>query len=130
MQSPHHRGIDDLVRARKECRICMLLDPGKIRSGAEYDFDPDVVSYWSQWLGHPEPEILIVAQDFGDIGYFEARRGRDELNNATNNILTRLLRHAGVEVGEPPGFDPTAKVFLTNSVLCLKLPPMSALIAP
>ena len=118
--------LADLVRARKECRLCMSRDPHKIRSGADYDFDPDVVSYWSQWLGHPQPEILIVAQDFGDTGYFERFRGRDQTNNATNNNLRKLLGYAGVEVAEPPAVDPNARVFLTNSVLCLKQPPMNA----
>jgi hypothetical protein len=53
----------------------MDRNPGKIHAGATFDFDPDVISYWSQWLGHPHPQILIVGQDFGDIEYFNKYRG-------------------------------------------------------
>jgi hypothetical protein len=35
-----------LVAARKFCRICLERGPGKIRSCAELDYDPDVVSHW------------------------------------------------------------------------------------
>ena len=108
----------------------MALDPGKIHPGASFDFDPDVVSYWSQWLGHPEPRIVIVGQDFGDVGYFKRHRGADELDNKTNNNLHRLLLHAGLTPRQPPQEDRTTPVFLTNAILCLKEPPMNRPIQP
>ena len=115
----------NLVRARKSCRICMSQDPGKICSGAEYDFDPDVVSHWSQWLGHPAPHLLIIGQDFGDRSYFERHRGTDDLNSQTNINLHCLLTLAGLSPGLPPEPDEQTKVYLTNSILCLKEPPMN-----
>jgi len=109
-----------LVAVRKACRICVERSPGKIRSCAEFDFDPDVVSHWEPWLGHKKPKLLAVGQDFGNVGYFVRNRGRDEPNNKTNENLQRLLTAAGIPVSNPPKCDPDAPVFLTNSILCLK----------
>ena len=87
--------FETLIAARKACRICVERSPGKIRSCAEFDFDPDVVSHWEQWLGHRSPKLLVVGQDFGNVGYFVRCRGRDEPNNKTNENLYRLLTAAG-----------------------------------
>src|SRR5258705_1159886 len=57
-----------LVAARKACRVCVERSPGKIRSCAEFDFDPDVVSHWEAWLGHKRPKLLALGQDFGHFG--------------------------------------------------------------
>jgi uracil-DNA glycosylase len=118
--------FSDLVKARKSCRICIDRNPGEIRNGAEYDFDPDVVSHWSQWLGDRNPEILVIGQDFGDIKYFREHRGKDENNNVTNNTLHALLECAGIKVAKPPKQDNVSGVFLTNSILCFKNSPMSS----
>lgn len=114
-----------LTERRRSCRICADRDPGCIRNGAEFSFDPAVFSYWSQWMGHTSPKMLIVGQDFGDVGYFNLNKGRDEPENTTNNNLHRLLAHAGVHVGRPPTLDASASIFLTNSILCLKTGSMS-----
>ena len=112
--------FEALIAARKACRICVEQSPGRIRSCAEFDFDPDVVSHWEQWLGHRNPKLLVVGQDFGNVGYFVRNRGRDEPNNKTNEHLYRLLREAGIDVKHPSERDPIAHVFLTNSILCIK----------
>jgi hypothetical protein len=109
-----------LIMARKTCRICVQRSPGKIRSCAEFDFDPDVVSHWEQWLGHRSPKLLLVGQDFGNVDYFVRHRGRDEPHNPTNDNLQRLLAAAGIRAKDPPEADPEAPVFATNSILCLK----------
>ena len=109
-----------LVAARKACRVCVERSPGKIRSCAEFDFDPDVVSHWELWLGHKRPKLLAVGQDFGNIGYFVRNRGRDDPNNKTNDNLRKLLAEAGIRVTNPPELDRSAPVFLTNSILCVK----------
>ena len=109
-----------LVAARKACRICVERSPGKIRSCAEFEFDPAVVSHWELWLGHKRPKLLAVGQDFGNTGYFIRNRGRDDPNNKTNDNLRKLLVEAGFDVTDPAQLDPNAPVFLTNSILCLK----------
>jgi hypothetical protein len=118
--------FEALIAARKNCRICVERSPGKIRSCAEFDFDPDVVSHWEQWLGHRRPKLLAVGQDFGNVGYFVRCRGRDEPDNKTNENLYRLLTAAGLAVEHPSRRDCLAPVFLTNSILCVKEGPMNA----
>lgn len=115
----------DLVAARKSCQICITRNPGKIHAGASFDFDPNVVSYWSQWLGHPQPHILVIGQDFGDTEYFRKNKGVDAYESQTNNNLFKLLTHIGLNPGKPPNEDRRTRVFLTNSILCLKEPPMN-----
>jgi uracil-DNA glycosylase len=112
--------FEALIRARKACRVCVERHPGKIRSCAEFDFDPDVVSHWEQWLGHRRPRLLVVGQDFGNVGYFVRNGGRDEPNNKTNENLHKLLLAAGFDVKHPSERDHDAPVFLTNSILCIK----------
>ncbi len=109
-----------LVAARKACRICVERSPGKIRSCAEFDYDPDVVSHWELWLGHKNPKLLVVGQDFGNVEYFVRNRGHDDPDNKTNANLWRLLAEAGIRANSPRDRDVEARVFLTNSVLCLK----------
>ena len=118
--------FDALIAARKGCRICIERSPGKIRSCAEFDFDPDVVSHWEQWLGHRSPKLLVVGQDFGNVGYFVRCRGRDEPDNKTNENLYKLLTAAGIAVAPPAQRDLDARVFLTNSILCVKEGAMNA----
>jgi uracil-DNA glycosylase len=117
--------FETLIAARKGCRICIERSPGKIRSCAEFPFDPDVVSLWEQWLGHRRPKLLVVGQDFGNVDYFVRNRGRDEPYNKTNVNLHRLLTAAGIEARHPSQCDVAAPVFLTNSILCIKEGPMA-----
>ncbi len=120
--------FDALIAARKACRICVENSLGKLRSCAEFDFDPDLVSHWEQWLGHRNPELLVVGQDFGNVDYFVRNRGRDEPHNPTNENLYRLLLAAGLTVTHPRERDIETPVFLTNSILCLKEGAMNAAI--
>ena len=115
-----------LVQARKSCRICCNTHPGKIQNGGDFPFDPPVVSYWSQWLGHQKPKILIVGQDFADVGYFQRNQGCDDHDNRTNDQLRKLLGVAGLQVAPPPSRDSDAPVYLTNSILCLKTGQMAS----
>src|SRR5258708_466694 len=114
---------DELVARRKQCRMCL----GGIHNGDEFAFngdefdrDPQVVSYWSQWLGHKKPCLLIVGQDFSNGDYFRRWLSCDEPENQTNETLWHLLDIAGVKVKHAPEPDLESRVFLTNSVLCLK----------
>jgi uracil-DNA glycosylase len=109
-----------LVAARKACRVCVERNPGRIRSCGEFDFDPDVVSHWEQWLGNRKPKLLVVGQDFGNVAYFLRHRGRDEPGNQTNANLRCLLAAAGIAVTLAPARDAAAPVFMTNSILCVK----------
>ncbi|MFZ3235739.1 MAG: uracil-DNA glycosylase family protein [Stellaceae bacterium] len=114
-----------LVAARKGCRVCVERSPGKIRSCAEFDYDPDVVSHWELWLGHKHPKLLVIGQDFGNVDYFVRNHGRDDPGNKTNENLWKLLGEAGIAAKHPRELDADARVFLTNSILCLKEGAMS-----
>jgi uracil-DNA glycosylase len=116
---------ETLVAARKACRICVERSPGKIRNGADFDYDPELVSLWEQWLGHKSPKLLVVGQDFGNVDYFVRNRGRDDPDNKTNDNLWRLLAEAGIRAKHPRERDADTPVFLTNSILCLKEGAMS-----
>jgi uracil-DNA glycosylase len=70
--------------------------------------------------GHPQPKLLVVGQDFGNVQYFVRCRGRDEPGNQTNANLQRLLGVAGIAVTDPSDADPAAPIFMTNSILCVK----------
>ncbi len=120
--------FEALIAARKACRICLERHPGKLRSCAEFPFDPPVLSHWEQWLGHKNPALLAVGQDFGNVDYFLRHRGRDDPCNKTNHNLHRLLIEAGIAVKGPAERDPEAPVFLTNAILCVKEGKMSAAI--
>jgi hypothetical protein len=116
----------ELVDARKRCTICISRDPKLIVNGSTYKFDPNVVSYWSQWLGNQHPDIVVVAQDFSNEEYFEKNNGHDENNNRTNEMLRHLLAIAGITVSKAPIPDRNAPIYLINSVLCLKTGGMDA----
>ena len=122
--------LQDLVNSRKNCQLCMDQDPGAIVNGSSFDFDPNVVSHWSQWLGYTSPRILVVGQDFSDRGYFERNRGADDPNSETNKNLFMLLHAAGLSPKPAPQPDLETPVYLTNSILCLKVPPMKKAIKP
>jgi hypothetical protein len=111
---------DVLVAARKQCTICVNRYRGEIENGSIYPFDPNVVSYWSQWLGNRAPKLVIVANDFSNIKYFKDNEGHDQANNPTNKKLRELLVAARIPVTEAPIADKDAPVYLTNSILCLK----------
>jgi Uracil DNA glycosylase superfamily len=115
-----------LVAARKACRICVERSPGRLKSCAEFDYDPHVVSLWESWLGHKRPKLLLVGQDFGNVDYFVRNHGRDAPHNPTNDNLHKLLAAAGIAAGAPPESDAETPVFLTNSILCLKEGAMNA----
>lgn len=96
-------------------------------NGVDCGEDPDVVSHWSQWLGHRSPKLLIVGQDFSNVDYFRDNGGRDAPDSETNENLWRLLnQEARIPVGRPPERDPAAPVYLANSILCLKDAEMTA----
>ena len=66
---------EELMGFRETCRIAWRKAGKKFTMADEFDFDPPVISYWSQWLGHRQPYLLIVGQDFGNVSYFIKHRG-------------------------------------------------------
>jgi hypothetical protein len=106
--------------------LCAGVASSRLRNGSTFDFDPEFVSHWSQWLGHQSPRLPVVGQHFSGTDYFERKRGRDDPRSPTNRILRALLAGASIEAGPPPTNDPAAPIYLTNLGLCLKSGAMSA----
>jgi hypothetical protein len=113
---------EKLVRARKHCRKCHP----ELRNPAEFDHDADEVGPWSRWLASRPAELILVGQDWGDVGYFQKYKGRDIPDNRTNKRLIKYLKLLGFEVGPPNITDHTSGVFATNAILCLKQGGLSA----
>lgn len=82
--------------------------------------DSPQIGPWTRWQGHLDAELMVVGQDWGDVRYFRQNAGHDNDRNPTNLMLAKLLRSIGIEVGSPHEPAPAARVFFTNSVLCLK----------
>lgn len=109
---------DRLVACRGNCRACAGL-----RNPAEPElvaFDSAQIGPWTRLLGDLDAPLMIVGQDWGDVRYYQAHHGLDDLRNPTMRTLERLLN----DVGTPArlsGYDPGARgIFLTNAILCLK----------
>jgi len=101
----------DLVRSRKECRLCEplgLTNPAVCEDG---NYDVDHIGPWSRWHGRFSPELMVIGQDWGDTKCFTKQRGTENPNSPTNNVLTDLVRLIGLDMDA---------IFLTNAVLCLK----------
>jgi uracil-DNA glycosylase family 4 len=121
-----------LVEKRKNCRLCVKQDPGEIYNCARgpgpilsWPDDFNAVSHWSQFMGHRSPEIVVVGQDYSDWESFYKYEGDDCFADTTNKNLSGLLGKAKIYVDGANCSNNEAKVYLTNSILCLKRPPMA-----
>jgi uracil-DNA glycosylase len=115
-----------LVRARKQCLRCDGL-----RNPADdglSQFDSEQIGPWSRLHGDLDADLMIVGQDWGDVNYYTANRGLDDLQNRTMRALEQLLCGIGLSVSLAEyGTAPSGlRLFLTNAVLCLKEGGMTA----
>jgi len=108
-----------LVKDRKNCSLCQgLTNPSTCAGGA---YDSDQIGPWSKWQGNLDAKLMVIGQDWGDIGYFLKNKGNDKDNNPSNKTLQKLLNSAGIEIPPPSSADKQQPViFLTNAILCLK----------
>jgi DNA polymerase len=107
-----------LVAERKRCRVCIgLRNPAdaELRS-----YDSDEIGPWSRLHGDLDARLMIIGQDWGDVRYYTANRGLDNLRNPTMRTLERLLRGIGLDISLAAYGTGVRGVFLTNAVLCLK----------
>jgi DNA polymerase len=94
-----------------------LTNPAELLDGS---LDSEQIGPWTLWQGNLNAELMVIGQDWGDVGYFLNHRGRDGLGNPTNERLARLLSELGVEI-KPPGTPDCRQIaFFTNAILCLK----------
>jgi uracil-DNA glycosylase len=109
---------ESLVTARKQCASCAgLVNPSRCAEGL---YDSEEIGPWTRWQGRLDAELMVVGQDWGDVGYFDSHCGLDEARNPTNRRIRALLARAGFEVAEVGMEAGRGTVFLTNAILCLK----------
>ena len=116
-----------LVSARKRCRACVdptnpardLTNASVIEGGI---FDCDEIGAWSQWQGNLDAELMVVAQDFGDVRWFLREKGRPTSRkpSRTNKALVELLGFAGFSIRLAHQTSGKGPLFFTNGVLCMK----------
>jgi uracil-DNA glycosylase family 4 len=107
-----------LVAERKACHLCKgLTNPVDIDGGR---FDSDQIGAWSLWQGNINASLMVVGQDWGDIGYFIRNKGLEGPHNPTNHALVELVGIGGISIGEPGSQEGRDVVFFTNAILCLK----------
>lgn len=108
----------ELVSCRGDCRACVGL-----RNPAEPDLaahDSPQIGPWTRLLGDLDAPLMIVGQDWGDVRYYQAHQGLDDLRNPTMRTLDRLLNDVGIPASLSR-YDAGARgIFLTNAILCLK----------
>ena len=107
----------ELVNQRKQCFDCKQY---KFTNQSETLYDTESIGKWSGWQGNLDARILVIGQDWGSLEYWEKHKGQDSKNNRTNNTLRELFRIIGIEIGTYEDPNLSARVFFTNTVLCLK----------
>ncbi|MDX5321545.1 MAG: hypothetical protein LPK45_10490, partial [Bacteroidota bacterium] len=86
----------ELVEARKACTLCRgdLINPSSIPH-----LDSDEIGPLSLWQSSLEADVLVVAQDWGNVDYFRTNQGRDDANEITSRNLEEFLKIAGLDPG-------------------------------
>lgn len=126
--SQKQKQYNALVEKRKKCQLCVgLSNPA---SKQLYRLDSKEIGPWSRLHGDLDADLMIVGQDWGDVAYFERNGGLDDLNNPTMRNLEWLLNQIGVDVSVTTYSTRHRRLFLTNSILCLKTGGMQAAIDP
>src|SRR5262245_13926362 len=78
------------------------------------DFDCDEIGAWSKWQGNLNAELMVVGQDWGDVGWFVRERGGSTSTSHTNKTLVKLLGSIGLNIELPRDSSGRGTLFLTN----------------
>lgn len=138
----------NLVASRRTCEQCLKIpifdktgEPKYYRNQKSFDpaiKDEDHIGNFSTWAHDLNARIVIVGQDYADIGTYERDKGRvqtesikdqhnrKEYSTETNLRLWQLVQLLGIDIGSPYEQRNDSGVFLTNAVLCLKPGTMSS----
>jgi DNA polymerase len=116
-----------MVTDRKKCRACMnssdsaddLINAATIANGI---YDCDQIGAFTQWQSNLDANLMVVAQDFGDVDWFIKEKGRPTSINPspTNKALVDLLNNAGFPINLANETVDVGDLFFTNAVLCMK----------
>lgn len=125
---------NNLVTKRKECTLCKEYG---FKNQFATEYDTSEIGNWTTWANNLDADVIIIGQDYSNQEIFERDEGKIELNKLTDNshpneystrtnfYLRELTKRIGLDIGLPTETS-IAKIFLTNSVLCLKSGAMNA----
>ena len=73
----------ELACQRKGCSLCHgLVNPSTM------EFDSEEIGPWSRWQGNLNTDILVIGQDWGNVGYYTKNKGMDSDSEMTcRNIV-------------------------------------------
>jgi hypothetical protein len=109
---------NELVLARKACDICVgLANPARCAGGW---FDSSEIGPWTRWQGNLDAQVMVIAQDWGDVAGFQKQSGVDSDNSETNRVLRELLAIIGFDIAFPSCSTGRGQLFFSNAILCLK----------
>jgi hypothetical protein len=110
-----------------------LANPSMVEGGR---YDLPHVGPWTVWAHDLRATVMVVGQDWGDVGYFVRHEGFDGPGNPTNIALRELLGSIGFRLPDLPTTRADAErlavapdrsgVWLTNALLWLKTGGLSA----
>jgi hypothetical protein len=104
---------EELVNNRKAYE----LDFKGLINQSELDFDNDCyLDPWGKWYNHPNPDILVIGQDWGNVKCYNKNNGRDDALNPTCSNLAKLFSSIGIEIGTPANPDHNLKIHFANII--------------
>lgn len=128
-------GYEKLVAKRKNCHDCEKLNWNFVNQSSLQckGFDSNHIGNMSVWANNLEADVIIVGQDFSNEEIFIRDEGKiqkrtklltnessiNEYSTATNYFLRELTKELRLDIGLPSASSAN-KIFITNSVLCLK----------
>jgi DNA polymerase len=95
----------------------MLTNASMIDGGC---MDSERIGPFSRWQGNLDATLMVVAQDFADVGGFRRHHGWPGERVRTNMKLTALMTRAGIPINPPRFGTADDRLFFTNAVLCMK----------
>jgi len=98
---------------------------------ADTPFDVDEIEPWAQWQNNLNATVLVVGQEFSDVGTYIKTEGKverypEKYEYPLNKNLNEFCSLIGLDVGHPYAPNRTNPVFFTNAVMALKSGAMSA----
>jgi uracil-DNA glycosylase family 4 len=107
-----------LVQLRKACHACTGVTNGSAIERGVYDCNE--IGAWSLWQGNLNAEVMVVGQDWGDVGLFIRAKGYPTSTSPTNTTLVELLQTTDLNIILANKTTGRGLLFFTNAVLCMK----------
>lgn len=125
--SAKNQDYQALVEKRKQ----WAFSDSELTNPAATLYDVDEIEPWAQWQNNLDAKVLVVGQEYCDVETYTRTQAKVELQAdrykyPANKNLREFLTILGLDPGHPTAPNKTNPVFMTNCVMGLKEPPMSA----